>query len=128
MASPRKGQSDTTTPPASTPGESSAFGSHDHSFTLQSVLQMQNTLGKLEQAVGALLESEEKTRTKLSRIEKILYAAGVVLLIFLGVTGWMLNTAKDFAMEYFKQTMHAAVPNQSASVAPKVPPKTGQQQ
>lgn len=84
-------------------GEGSlSYSRGDHSFTLQAVMEMQKTLGKLEHAVNLLVESEAATKAKVSRIEKIIYAAGVVLLIFLTVSGWMISTAKDLAMTYFR--------------------------
>ena len=118
----KKGQSaETGTPPASTPQGVTPAYSGDHSFTLQATMEMQKTLGKLENAVTSLVISEKETKDKLGRIEKIIYAAGVVLLVVLGIGGWMLNTAKDFAMTYYKAAVESQKP--ASIVVPPVSPK-----
>ena len=68
---------------------------------------MQKSIGKLENSVDSLIKNDEKTSGKLSRIEKVMYAAGVILLISVTIGAWMLNAAKDFAMTYYKASMEA---------------------
>lgn len=70
-------------------------------------MEMQKSIGKMEHSVESLCESEKETRAKIGRIEKVIYAAGVVMIIAIGIGGWTVNAAKDFAMEYFKTSLEA---------------------
>lgn len=108
---PKETQPEPTTPPATTPMAGVAYGMHDHSFTLQAILEMQKTLGKLEASVEKLSESDRETCSKINRIEKIMYAAGVVLIIAIAVGGWFLNTATSIATEYVKASMSSQEQN-----------------
>jgi len=58
----------------------------DHSFTLQSIMEMQKSLGQLTQAVTTLTEESKKNSTKLDGISHKIYAAEVVvsLLVLIG--------------------------------------------
>lgn len=98
-----------TTPPATQPhGEGgAAYGSSDHSFTLQTIVQVQNTLGRLENSVNTLVTSNSTLTTKVGRMEKVIYAAGLILVICLAVGGFMLSAAKDFALVYYKASLDA---------------------
>lgn len=51
------------------------YTSYDPSFTLQSILEMQNTLGKLTQAVTTLTEESKKNGETLSVISHKVYGA-----------------------------------------------------
>jgi hypothetical protein len=107
-AKPRVDREQDTNPirfPETTPAHT-----RDDSFTLQAVMEMQKTLGKLDHAVTLLVASEADTKAKIGRIEKVFYAAGVVLLICLSLGGWMLTAAKDFAMTYYKASLEAQKP------------------
>jgi hypothetical protein len=50
----------------------------DHSFTLQSIMEMQKALGQLTKAVETLTEESKKSSTKLDTISHKIYAAEVV--------------------------------------------------
>lgn len=80
---------------------------HDHSFTLQAIMDLQKTVTALTVSVEAMKQSVDDTRSKVSKFEKILYAASVVLLITLAGGGWILNTVKDFAMLHYRTTLEA---------------------
>lgn len=87
------------TPPATTPrGDTGYKHAVDQDYAISILLEMQKSLGKVENAVETLTKSDEKTREKLSRIEKVMYAAGVILVIAIVAGGWMITTLKDFAM------------------------------
>lgn len=105
-------------------------GHSDHSFTLQAVMEMQKSIGAMECSVGHLsskLDSQKQTmddmRKVVGSIEKVIYAAGVILLIALALGGWMLSTAKDFAMTYYKASIEAqAKPQATAAPTPVAKP------
>lgn len=87
---------------------------NDHSWTLQAIMEMQKSIGSMEASVKTLainLESQNKTfselKEKITKVERTLYASGVVLLIALGVGGWLLNAAKDFALTQYKISAEA---------------------
>lgn len=92
----------------------------DHSFTLQAVMEMQKSMGALETSVNNLAtqissqkQSMDDLKTKVGTIEKNMYAAWVILAIAIVAGGWMLNTAKDFAMMYYKTSIetHPKLPS-----------------
>lgn len=77
-------------------------------------MEMQKSVGSLESSVNNLTvqitsqkQSMDGLKTKVGSIEKIMYAAGIILIISLTLGGWMLSTAKDFAMTYYKASIEA---------------------
>lgn len=97
-------------PPPSKPSSSQSAGYRsivDQDFAVSILMEMQKSIGKMEHSVESLCESEKETRAKIGRIEKVIYAAGVVMIIAIGIGGWTVNAAKDFAMEYFKTSLEA---------------------
>jgi len=114
--------SEAENPPPSTPSAKTYKHAIDQDYAISILMEMQRTLGKIENAVEKLTESEVKTKEKLGRIEKVMYAAGVILIIAVAIGGWTLNAAKDFAMTYYKASMEAQRPQ------PVVPPPTPQNQ
>lgn len=86
-------------PPAS-------IGHHDHSFTLQAVMEMQKQLGGLVEAVNSLKVASEKsaasvdaTNDKVSALSHKIYAAGVVLAIVVAVGAFFANKAWDLMIQ-----------------------------
>jgi len=59
----------------------------EHSFTLQSVMEMQRTLGQLTQAVTTLTEESKKSSAKLDEISHKVYAAQVTIKVVGSVLG-----------------------------------------
>lgn len=102
MASPRGRQGSEPTTPAQAGAVSPppSFHQPGHDFTLQAVMDMQKTLAALSVSVDHLITSESKTCEKVARVEKVMYAAGVVLVISLAIGGWLVSTAKEIAMKY----------------------------
>lgn len=83
---------------------------------------MQKSIGGLEASVnnlatqiGSQKQSIDDIKTKVGAIEKTMYAAGIILVISLAIGGWMLNTAKDFAMMYYKTTIEAQAKSLSST-------------
>lgn len=60
------------------------FVSPDHSFTLQAVMEVQKTIGRLEHAVETLTEESKKNRGILEDINKKIYAAKVLISVLFG--------------------------------------------
>lgn len=85
-------------------------------------MEMQKTLGKIEHAVDRLSTDMDDVKNKVVRTEKILFAAGVVLTIALVIGGWMVNTAKDVAVESYKVMLEQIKPQ---PVAPPLPAPQG---
>jgi hypothetical protein len=74
---------------------------YDHSFPLQAVLELQRTVGQLTQSVITLTEDSREVRKKLDRLSHIIYAAGVVGTVFVGIAIWLLDKLASVATAYF---------------------------
>ncbi len=57
----------------------------EHSFILQSVMEMQKALGQLTQAVTTLTEESKKSSTRLSEVSHKIYAAEVTIKVVGGL-------------------------------------------
>jgi hypothetical protein len=100
-------------------------------YLVESMMQMQQSLGELKATVGHLKSASDKQSTKLDRISHIIFAAGVVLAIILGIGGFLLNKIWDgvFAILTNPQlTQHSmtALPPPPPPTNPQAPPKNGQ--
>ena len=62
---------------------------------VEGMMQMQKTLGELTASVNSLKSASDKQGTKLDRISHILFAAGVVLSIVLGIGAFLMNKMWD---------------------------------
>lgn len=76
------------------------FINADHSFTLQTVMELQKSTGQLTECINSLRSSVDKQTTKLEKLEDKLssvthkiYAASVVLTIMVAVGGFIVNKA-----------------------------------
>ena len=85
------------------------YQNHDHSFTLQTVMEMQKSVGQLTEAVCALRSSidkqsnrMEKLEDKLSDVTHKLYAAGVILVALLAFGGFIVDKAWDLMVDQIK--------------------------
>lgn len=82
-------------------------------------MDLQKTVTALQTSVDAMKTSVDDTRAKTARFEKVLYAASVVLIITLAGGGWLLNTAKEFAMLHYRSALEAQQrPNPPAPTKP----------
>ena len=91
---PRAPRGDSTTPEDYSVVSSSAASSGDFSYTLEVVMSMQATLGKLTESVNALKEQSKDHGKELKEISKDVYAAkvlGKTLLGIVGVVGTLLG-------------------------------------
>ena len=62
-----------------------------HSFMLQTIGEMRESVGGLKQAVDTLTEQSREQAKKLDTVSHRMYAAGVVIAILLAVLGWIMN-------------------------------------
>lgn len=64
-----------------------AYSPADHSFTMQTFMEIQKNLGQLTQAVTTLTEESKKSRETLEGISKDIHAAKVSMKIIWGMLG-----------------------------------------
>jgi hypothetical protein len=67
----------------------------DANFMAESVMRMSESVGELKATVGHLKTASDRQSTKLDRISHIVFAAGVVLTIVIGIAGFLLNKIWD---------------------------------
>jgi hypothetical protein len=77
-----------STTPFSYPGS-------EHSWTLQTVFELQKTVGQLTQAVTTLTEQQKGFSIKLDRISHQMYAALAILLLLGGILGFFSKSIND---------------------------------
>jgi len=102
MAEREKPRTRSTTPV--TPEEystvsSSSFPSGDYTYVLEIVMRMQESMGRLTEAVGSLKEQSKAHGEKLDQVTKDVHAAKVVvgavgglIVIIGGIVAWLINT------------------------------------
>lgn len=94
-----------TTPegyPAFPPGGS--YPSGDYSYTVEVCMQMQRTLGQVEQSVKILIDDFREERKKINRLSHIIYAGGVVGTIALAILIFLANKLADVFIASLKHT------------------------
>lgn len=96
-------------------------GHHDHSFTLQAIMELQKSVGQISAEVKALAVASEKIDGKLDKIEEKvsgvthkLYAAGVVMTILLVIGGFLINKAWDMAASHVTEIAKTAIAQPSS--------------
>lgn len=108
--------------PASSPQtipKNIGYGHPEYNF-VQGLMELQKSVVRMETILENVKQSSDETKGKVSKLEKTIYAAGVILAICIVVGGWTLNAAKDFAMTYFKASVEAQT-KQPALPIPAVP-------
>lgn len=108
MSTPRKHRPEQGPPPADKPVAPThiGYGHPEYNF-VQSVIELQKSITRVETVLEQVQRTSDETKAKVSRFEKIMYASGVVLVIALGVGGWMLNAAKEFALLHYKTALES---------------------
>lgn len=91
--------------PAQYPLGTPPYPSPDHSFTLQTIMDLNKSMGQMIESVNGMskriddLSSRmEKLEGKVSSITHQLYAAGIVFTIAVAVGGFVINKASDLAI------------------------------
>ncbi|TAL87487.1 MAG: hypothetical protein EPN46_03890 [Candidimonas sp.] len=119
------------------------YGAPGHDFTLQTIMELQKSVGALGATITSLTQSVAEHTTKVDRIEDHLqkkiedigdkvssmshkiYAAGVVLAILVVIGGWMVNKSWELvsaiatpaiqqAVQHDLNSQNSAPPKQSA--------------
>jgi hypothetical protein len=81
---PPPGRFAETTPPFTPSG--------DYTYVLETVMSMQNSMGKLEEAVGTLKTAQAQQGQKLDSIDKKVYAAIAVVVVFGSILTFFANS------------------------------------
>jgi len=83
-----------TTPPISYPGT-------EHNWTLQTVFELQKTVGQLTQAVTTLTDQQKQFSTKLDRISHQIYAALAIILLVGAILTFFSKGINDMLVHYY---------------------------
>lgn len=91
----------------------------DHSFTLQAIMELQKSNGQLVEAITSLRGEISRQEAKIDKLDESLstikqkvYAAGIVLMIFVAIGGFIINKAWDLLAQQIvaQQTAKVATP------------------
>jgi hypothetical protein len=98
--------------PSSSASTTPSFGNHDHSFTLQAIMEMQKSIGALQassnnvsSSVDTLSKKLDKTDEKLSGVTHKIYGATAVLAILVALGGFVVNKAWDLMASQITSTV-----------------------
>jgi len=83
---------------------SSYPGAVGGAYLIESVMQMQKSIGELSSHISHLTAASEKHGEKIDRISHRMYAAGIVLTIVLGIGGFLLNKIWDGVFKLLQVT------------------------
>jgi hypothetical protein len=90
-------------------------GHHDHSFTLQAIMELKGSAGKVEATLEANTRAIEKLDAKLDKIEEKLsgvthkiYAAGILLTALVGIGVFVVDKAWDIVTASYDVTPAAS--------------------
>jgi len=89
--------------PETTPPQ---YRGSDYSFTLQAVLELQKSVGQLQEAVGTLKEQGKQHAENLDKISLRIYAATAVLIVLGTIIGFLLNKGVDLLIQLRAGTSH----------------------
>jgi hypothetical protein len=113
-------------PPQTTP---IVYPRSDHSFTLQTIMELQRAVGSLDATLKSVKESVDRMDGRLASVEEKLsgvthkiYAAGVVLAILVAIGGFVVNKASDVAIASLTAISQ---PTAATKDKPPVPPNPG---
>jgi outer membrane murein-binding lipoprotein Lpp len=88
--------------PSGAPASTPSYGGHDHSFTLQAIMEMHKCVGNLQASTDNLTTSIQELskrvdgmNEKLSGVTHKMYAAGVVLAILVAIGGFIVSKSWD---------------------------------
>lgn len=86
----------------------------DHSWTMQAIGALTQSVNTLVKQVEASEQKHDQVKEAIARIDKKLYAAGVIITLLIVVGGFVLNKVVDFGMDMAKE----AIKNPPAVTAP----------
>jgi hypothetical protein len=100
----------------------------DQDWAISILMELQKSSGTYEAKITSLSADMTETRRIVSRLEKWIFAAIVVITISATVLGWLINAAKDvFLTTYKAQTdQHISAPQTPAVENPAKRSQAGQ--
>lgn len=112
-----------STSPQTTP-KAVGYGHPEYNF-VQGLMELNSSVARMQAVLEQVKQSSDDTKAKVARLEKIAYAGTVIILIAVAIGGWALNTAKDFALTYYKASIDAQVKATAPTPAPATGPGPG---
>ncbi len=92
--------------PIGNPITPESYGQPGHDFTLQTILELQKSIGELTAAVGFLKESIDKQDKKVTKLEETMskvthkiHTATVIISIFVIISGFIANKSWDIIVK-----------------------------
>ncbi|QJI19932.1 MULTISPECIES: hypothetical protein [unclassified Pseudomonas] len=108
MVKHRREDDTTPSPPVSTPPKSGPDWAMQAFIDLKiAMASMESSINNLSEKVGELKDEHSKVRSKLSTVEKQIYAATAVITVVIGIGGYLGNKAIDFGMDMAKRTVYS---------------------
>lgn len=95
MEKAKAGSGSRSTPGSLPPSSPLAYPSSEHNWTLQTVFELQKTIGQLTQAVSTLTDQQKGFSAKLDRISHQMYAAVAILLLIGGILTFFSKGIND---------------------------------
>ena len=99
---PGRGRKGRARNPRGTPFEAEGGMGSDHSFTLQAVMEVQKSIGSLENAVKALenavkalTERVDRQQRTIDRMARVLWMAGGAMLVLGPIVTWIITNRFD---------------------------------
>ena len=81
--------------PRGTPYEAAGEAGPDHSFTLQAIMEVQKSVGSLENAIKALSERVDRQRHTINRMARVLWMAAGAALVLGPLITWIVTNRFD---------------------------------
>lgn len=106
-------------PEVAPPAYAQAVGA---TYLVESMMQMQQAIGEMKATMAHLKTSSDNQSKKLDRVSHIIFAAGVVLTIAIGIGGFVMNKVWDGVVTMVTTAGQTSLKSQSQQIAPA--PKT----
>ena len=113
------GQDVPPTPPQTTP-KLIGYGHPEYNF-VQGLMELNSTVARMQAVLEQVKQASDDTKAKVARLEQIAYAGAAIIVIAVAVGGWMLNTAKDFALTYYRASIEAQARQTQGTSSPPAP-------
>lgn len=119
MTAHRPDENTTPSPPVSTPSKSANdWAMHAFIDLKVTMASVEANMKTLTEKVGELKDEQTQVKSKLSTVEKQIYAAAAVVTVVIALGGYVGNKAIDFGMDMAKRTVYAQ------PAAPVIPPRS----
>jgi len=101
--------------------------SGDYTYTVEIVMRMQETMGRLTEAVDTLKTKQSDQTKKLEKLSQQMYAAIVLVVVFGGIITFFAKSINDLIFHYLtaqtqqQQVQPTLQPQQQQEVPKQVP-------